>query len=66
MRDNNVKIILSESDEMQQIIKIVDETFPHLVESCRIKRDDKTINDDIEHEYNTSNTIFFLKSDNFP
>ena len=34
LRDNNVKIIIDESEEMQEIIKIVEEKFPNLVESC--------------------------------
>lgn len=40
MRDNNVKIILSDSKEMKEIIKLVEKQFPKLVESCKMKKDD--------------------------
>ena len=58
LRDNNVRIIMDNDKEIIKISEIVESTFPHLVESCRIKRDDKIINDDFEHEYITANTIF--------
>ena len=60
MRDNNVRIILSESNEMKEIIKIVEEKFPHLVESCRIKKnkvEDENYEDEYD-DYDTTNTIF--------
>lgn len=47
MRDNNVKIILSDSDEMKEIIKIVDEKFPNLVESCKVTNQSENSSNDI-------------------
>jgi hypothetical protein len=40
MRNNNVRIILSNSKEMKEIIKLVEKQFPKLVESCKMKKED--------------------------
>ena len=45
---------------MKEIIKIVEEKFPHLVESCRIKKseiEDENYEDEY-NDYDTTNTIF--------
>jgi hypothetical protein len=47
-------------NEMKEIIKIVEEKFPHLVESCRIKKNEVE-NENYEDEYDDydiTNTIF--------
>lgn len=37
LKDNNVKIIIDESEEMKNIINIVEMKYPNLVESCVMK-----------------------------
>jgi len=44
MRDNNVKIILDNSEEMLKIISEVKHKFPNLIESCRKKKNEKSEN----------------------
>ena len=61
LRDNNVKIYIDNDEEIIRISKIVEETFPNLVKSCRIKKDKKDKKKkvvEVKSSYDTANTIF--------
>ena len=58
MNDNNVKIIIAESEEMLKIIDIVEKQFPRLVESC--KKPKKIKHRKSKSTYDITNTIFDL------
>ena len=62
LKDNNVKIIIDNDEEMIYISKLVEETFPHLVASCKIKKNEIEYNeyDDEYDDYDITNTIFNL------
>lgn len=60
LKDNNVRIIIDNDKEMIRISKLVEKQFPHLVESCRIKKseiEDENYEDEYD-DYDTTNTIF--------
>lgn len=60
LRDNNVRIIIDNDKEMIRISKLVEKQFPHLVESCRIKKNevkDENYEDEYD-DYDVTNTIF--------
>lgn len=60
LKDNNVRIIIDNDEEMIRISKLVEKQFPHLVESCRIKKseiEDENYEDEY-NDYDTTNTIF--------
>ena len=59
LKDNNVRIIIDNDKEMIRISKLVEKQFPHLVESCRIKKseiEDENYEDEYD-DYDTTNTI---------
>lgn len=59
MNDNNVKIIIAESEEMLKIIDIVEKQFPRLVESCKKPKKTK-LRKSQSITYDITNTIFDL------
>ena len=62
LRDNNVRIIIDDDEEILRITKIVEKQFPKLVASCRVRKNEiENDNDDYEDEYDgydISDTIF--------
>ena len=62
LKDNNVRIIIDNDEEMIRISKLVEETFPHLVASCKIKKNEIEDNEyeDEYDDYDITNTIFNL------
>lgn len=60
LKDNNVRIIIDNDEEMIRISKLVEKQFPHLVESCRIRKNevkDENYEDEYD-DYDVTNTIF--------
>lgn len=64
LRDNNVKIYIDDDEEIIRISKIVEEKFPNLVKSCRIKNKQKDKKKNkfrkSKSTYDITNTIFDL------
>lgn len=62
LKDNNVRIIIDDDEEIIRIAKIVEKQFPKLVASCRVRKNENEIEDEnYEDEYNDydiTNTIF--------
>lgn len=63
LKDNNVRIIIDNDEEMIRMSKLVEKQFPHLIESCRIKKNevkDENYEDEYDEydDYDITNTIF--------
>jgi hypothetical protein len=60
LRDNNVRIIIDDDEEIIRISKIVEKQFPKLVASCRVKKNEIKDDDyeDKYDDYDTTDTIF--------